>query len=718
MSKVIRKWAGDYTIKAMKEYITEVVEQRVVPDFRDGLKPVQRRILFSLWQNKALSNAKFAKSARFVGDTIGKYHPHGDIACYEALVALVRDHRYPLLAGYGNFGDIDDSEAAMRYTECRMSIWGQRLFDHIEIGEEIPNYDGSLLEPLVLPSRLPILLMNGINGVAVAIRTQIPPHNLKELCNALILLCQEPNANLKQVLKHIKGPDCPYGGVLVSSPKEVYQMYRDGRGSLEYRCEWHYEKDKKGMKLVITSLAPYWKPSSFMSKVADLVEKKKIKDISVSQETSKKDGIRIVVFFKNYEMLKEHVIPLLYCRQNYHFYTNTRKVDEVETNTENLLSIMQKWLRYQRKIEKAKLQYLIDNIEIDIQKQDAKIAGMQDIDTLMNCLKKSSMEETRKAMKRAFKWNDLQIDYMLTVTLGALARANIKDQKGKLKQLKDTLAEYNRRIKNITGVIIEHLESLKELNPDVERSVINIHRFQKAHDRRTLIRQEVPELDLPVQSGGSLLVGRKDGLIKEIKRSSQDAIEFAVNTPSFYTVTKDGVGRLWTFAEVGDTRYDSLAGMVPSNVKKCVILDRAGNALTLDSNSLKGEFKTMRTTEPIAGFVGLNDEDTLIAFNKDRSQIAVLEAEDLEAVKRFQKGQKIIPRVRSNVQIARVRPQDKLYDKKGQLLLRLKKKDLNRMAFIVGPSNLTQIGKTWKSATHDETVKGIRQGKVRKVIPL
>ncbi|MDD3381858.1 MAG: DNA gyrase subunit A, partial [Rugosibacter sp.] len=240
-----------YAERAYLAYAMSVVRGRALPQVEDGLKPVQRRILYAMNDMRLASNAKHVKSARVVGDVIGKYHPHGDSSIYDALVRVAQEFtlRYPLIDGQGNFGSRDgDGAAAMRYTECRLTPIAELLLAEIDRGtvDFLPNYDGSATEPQLLPARLPFVLLNGASGIAVGMATEIPPHNLREVADAARLLIKKPHATLDEVLEVLPAPDFPGGGQLISPAADIREMYANGRGSVRMRARWHVEELARG----------------------------------------------------------------------------------------------------------------------------------------------------------------------------------------------------------------------------------------------------------------------------------------------------------------------------------------------------------------------------------------------------------------------------------------------------------------------------------------
>ena len=286
--------------KSYLEYSLSVIIGRAIPDARDGLKPVHRRILFAQHELANSYNRPPKKCARIVGDVIGKYHPHGDTAVYEALVRMAQDFsmRDPLEDGQGNFGSIDgDAAAAMRYTEVRMSrLAGEFLSDlDKETVDFRPNYDNTLAEPVVLPARVPNLLLNGSSGIAVGMATNIPPHNLAELCDALLLLIDAPQSNVEDLMEHVQGPDFPTGGSVYAG-QGLYDAYATGRGTVKVRGRVELEERKKGLQSLIIREIPYGlNKASLVEKIAALVNDRKIDGITDLRDESDRRGIRVVI---------------------------------------------------------------------------------------------------------------------------------------------------------------------------------------------------------------------------------------------------------------------------------------------------------------------------------------------------------------------------------------------------------------------------------------
>ena len=294
---------NDEMKKSYLDYAMSVIVSRALPDARDGMKPVHRRILYAMWSLGLKSSAKFRKSATVVGEVLGKYHPHGDASVYFAMVRMAQDFsmRYPLVHGQGNFGSIDgDNPAAMRYTEAKMAKIAEELLGDLEKDtvDFNPNYDGSQKEPSVFPAKLPGLLLNGTTGIAVGMATKIPPHNLRELGGAINYLLDNPDATVTDLMEFVKGPDFPTGGIIYSE-KDIQQAYATGRGGIVMRGVAEIQEDKKGgFHIIITEIPYLVNKATLVEKIALLVKSKRLEGIKDLRDESDKDGIRVVVDLK------------------------------------------------------------------------------------------------------------------------------------------------------------------------------------------------------------------------------------------------------------------------------------------------------------------------------------------------------------------------------------------------------------------------------------
>jgi DNA gyrase subunit A len=457
-------------------YAVSVITSRALPDVRDGLKPVQRRILYSMIHNLHLyPDAKFKKCATIVGDVLGKFHPHGDTACYEALVRMAQDFslRYLLIEGHGNFGSLDgDAPAAYRYTEARTAALAMELLDEIDQGtvDFRPNYDGSTEEPVVLPAKLPQLLANGCAGIAVGMATNIPPHNMSELCAATIALIDDRNLEVKDLLKFIKGPDFPTGGLITNSKKEVREIYETGRGSIRLRGEWESEEQKKGgPQIIITSIPFYVTKSTLVEKIAEVILGKKL-PLLVDVRDESTHEVRIVLELKPgadaslvMAYLYKHTPMEVTFPVNMTCLVPTENRDVAGPLRLNLKEVLDEFLKFREDVVRRRFQFELDALKKRIHVLEGFQIIFDALDEIIRIVRKSEgkADAAEKIMAR-FKLDADQTDAILELKLYKLARLEIqvildelKDKKTRAKEIEGILREKRRLWKVIRGEIEE-----------------------------------------------------------------------------------------------------------------------------------------------------------------------------------------------------------------------------------------------------------------------
>ncbi len=348
-NRVINQPIEDEMKQSYLDYAMSVIVARALPDVRDGLKPVHRRILYAMWDIGLKPGAKFRKSATVVGEVLGKYHPHGDAAVYDSLVRLAQPFamRQVLVTGQGNFGSIDgDSAAAMRYTEAKLAAISEELLLDIEKDTVnfIPNYDGSTNEPQVLPARLPNLLLNGTMGIAVGMATSIPPHNLGEVIGAIECLIDNPEADLEELMKFVQGPDFPTGGAIFNK-EDIKQAYATGKGSVVMRAKADIEEVKNGFAIIVTELPYQVNKAELVMRIAELVKEKKIEGIKDLRDESDKDGIRVVIELKK-DAYPKKVLNQLYkhtaLQTSFHF-NMLALIDGLQPRVLTLKSVLEEY---------------------------------------------------------------------------------------------------------------------------------------------------------------------------------------------------------------------------------------------------------------------------------------------------------------------------------------------------------------------------------------
>ncbi|MDO8604537.1 MAG: DNA gyrase subunit A [bacterium] len=469
--------------KSFIDYAMSVITDRALPDVRDGLKPVHRRILFAMGEMGLTSNSKFRKSATVVGDVMGKYHPHGDSSIYEAMVKMAQDFsfRYPLVIGQGNFGSIDgDAAAAMRYTEAKMSrITGELLNDiDRETVDFKPNYDGTKKEPMVLPAALPNLLLNGTLGIAVGMATNFPPHNLGELVDASTHLCDEPDATADELLKFVKGPDFPMGGV-VFGEKDIKHAYATGRGGVVCRGEAEIIEEKNLNQIIITSLPFRVNKANLIVKIADLVREKKLEGIKGLRDESTRD-IRVVIDLKN-GAYPQVVLNYLYkhteLESTFH-YNMVALVDGVP-QTLSLKGVLSNFIGHRQVVVRRRTEYDLRKAE----EREHILLGLKKaldhIDKVISLIRASKDTATAHAnLMKEFKFSDLQATAILEMKLQKLAGLERKNVELELKEKQDFIKACKELLaspKKILAVVKKELGEMKEKYGDARRTKVVKH---------------------------------------------------------------------------------------------------------------------------------------------------------------------------------------------------------------------------------------------------
>jgi len=449
------------------DYAMSVIISRAIPDARDGLKPVHRRILYAMNEMGLSSGAKYRKSANVTGITMAYYHPHGDMAIYDALARMAQDFslRYPLVDGQGNWGSIDgDAPAAQRYTECRLSKIGEEMLKDIEkeTVNWIDNYDGTRKEPMVLPSPLPDLLLNGTLGIAVGMATSIPPHNLNELVDAICYLIDEPKATIEDLFKFIKGPDFPTGGEIYNK-KEILQAYVFGRGPVLTRAKAEIVEEKAKFKIIISELTYQTNKSVLLERIAELVKDKKIDGIKDIRDESDKEGTRIVIELKS-DAFPQKVLNKLYK------YTELQKtfhlncialVDGIQPQTLSLKQLLVQFIDHRQEVITRRLKYDLARAKERVHILEGLAKALKNIDKVIALIKKSKdKEDAKTGLMKTFKLTDIQATAILEMKLQTLAALERK-------KILDELEEKLKIIKEIEDILVSPKKILKVIKNEL-----------------------------------------------------------------------------------------------------------------------------------------------------------------------------------------------------------------------------------------------------------
>ncbi len=449
-------------------YSMSVIVARALPDVRDGLKPVHRRILYSMEKNGWKPGSKFVKSARITGDVMGKYHPHGDVAIYDAMVRLAQDWstRYLLVDGQGNFGSMDgDPPAAQRYTEARMAKAGQALLEDIDKDTVAfrENYDGSEQEPEVLPARLPNLLLNGQIGIAVGMATNIPPHNLSEIVDAIVELIDNPEATLDDLLKHVKGPDFPTGGTIYGR-ESIRSAFATGRGGVVVRGVANIEETKKGVQQIVISEIPYGvNKASLLEKIADLYKEKKIAGIRDLRDETARGVVRVVIDLKKDaypKKLLNQLYKLTPLQLTVH-YNMLALVDGIQPRVLGLQDILQEYIKHRQVVVRRRTEFELKKAKDRAHILEGLKIALDHIDEVIKVIRASkTSEEAQTNLIKQFKLSEIQAKAILAMQLRALT--GLERQK-----IEDELAELMKLIAQLEGILADEKKILKIIKEEI-----------------------------------------------------------------------------------------------------------------------------------------------------------------------------------------------------------------------------------------------------------
>ena len=482
-------------------YSMSVIIDRALPDVRDGLKPVHRRILYSMNQNGNRSNAKFVKSARIIGDVMGKYHPHCDSAIYDSMVRLAQDWtmRYTLVQGQGNFGSMDgDPPAAHRYTEARLDKPAEELLADIE-KETVDfrdNFDGSEQEPMVLPAKLPNLLLNGQVGIAVGMATSIPTHNLGELVDATVELIDNPEATVDDLLKHVKGPDFPTGAIVYGGAP-MWQAYQTGRGSVTIRAVANIEETKRGRHRIVVTEMPYAvNKATLIEKIAELVKEKKITSISDLRDESARGNVRVVIELKK-DAYPKKVLNQLYkltaLQTNFH-YNMLALVDGKQPRILGLRDILSEFIKHRRSVVRRRTEFELKKAEARAHILEGYKIALDHIDEVIKTIRASkTQEEAEKSLIARFGLSEIQAKAILAMQLRRLTgleREAIENELRELLALIEKLKGILADEQEILNIIKNELIEMKEKYGDQRRSKMINHELGKFSDEELIPEED------------------------------------------------------------------------------------------------------------------------------------------------------------------------------------------------------------------------------------
>ena len=483
--------------KSYLDYAMSVIVSRALPAIEDGLKPVQRRILYSMNLMGLKPGSQTKKSARIVGDVIGKFHPHGDTAIYDALVRMAQDFslRYPLIFGQGNFGSIDgDPPAAYRYTEAKLMQISSELLQDIdkETVKFTPNFDNSLKEPELLPGKLPTLILNGASGIAVGMATNIPPHNLTEVCNAIVAYIKKPKISIEELARIVTGPDFPTGGMVFG---DMLELYKTGRGRMIIRGKTNIENVRKKEAIVITEIPYMLNKSSLVTQIADLIQKKKLRDISDLRDESSKGKIRIVLELKRGANPKFVINTLFkYTRLQDSFSVNFLALVKGQPKILNLKEVVENYVDYRKIIITNRTRFELKKAKERLELVEGLLIALKNIDTVIATIKKSkTTTEALESLVKKFKLTRKQAQAILETKLQQLTSLEQEKLKKEYKELKQKISEFEKilnDVKNVLKIIVKEVNELKNKYGDNRKTYV-LQRISEISEKDLIQKKDV-----------------------------------------------------------------------------------------------------------------------------------------------------------------------------------------------------------------------------------
>ena len=550
-----------FTEKAYLDYSMSVILDRALPHIGDGLKPVQRRIIYAMSELGLKASAKFKKSARTVGDVLGKYHPHGDLACYEAMVLMAQAfaYRYPLVDGQGNWGSPDDpkSFAAMRYTESRLTAYAELLLSELEQGtvDWAPNFDGTLQEPTLLPARLPNVLLNGTTGIAVGMATDIPPHNLHEVAQATIYLLDNPDATLVDVCKYIHGPDFPTEAEIITPANDILEMYRKGSGSIRMRAVYKYEDGE----IIITALPYQVSGAKVQEQIASQMQAKKLPLVAdLRDESDHEDPTRIVIIPRSnrvdVESLMAHLFATTDLERTYRVNLNVIGTDG-KPQVKDLVSLLKEWLEFRKATVKRRLQYRLEKVLARLHILQGLMIAYLNLDEVIAIIRYD--DEPKLSLMKKLNLTELQAEAILELKLRHLAKLEemkIREEQDELVGERDEIEKILADSKCLNALIRKEMLQDAAKFGDARRSPITIRAEAKA-----LRDEEV----LPIEPVTVIL--SQQGWVRVAKGYEIDATALSYKAGDGFKMKAQGrSNQLAVFLDSMGRSYTLLANKLPS----------------------------------------------------------------------------------------------------------------------------------------------------------
>ncbi len=611
----------DYTEKAYLDYSMYVIMDRALPQIGDGLKPVQRRIIYAMSELGLSAGQKHKKSARTVGDVIGKYHPHGDSACYEAMVLMAQEfsYRYAIVDGQGNWGSTDDpkSFAAMRYTESRLRAYAKSLLAELGHGtvDWTANFDGTMEEPVVLPARLPNILLNGTTGIAVGLSTDVPPNNLREVTSAVIHMIDNPSATIAQIMKHIKGPDFPTGGELVSPASDIRDIYKSGNGTLRLRASYKIENDD----IVICALPYQISGSKVLEQIASQMRNKKLPLVEdLRDESDHEEPIRLVITPKSKKVDTDELMS--------HLFSTTSLERTVRVNMNvigldgrprafSLVEMLSEWISFRKQTVKRRLNHRLQIVLDRLHILDGLLVAYLSIDAVIKIIR--TEDEPKPVLMKRFKLSDIQAESILNLRLRNLAKLEEFKIRGEQDELSLERADLDKTLKSavrLKTLIKSELLEDAEAYGDARRTLLVEREAAQAMDETQLVASE------PVT-----VVLSHRGYARAAKGHEIDPFALSYKAGDEYLASARG-------------RSNQLAMFIDSSGRVYSIIAQALPSARGQGEPLSGRFKPPDGAEFCGTMIGETTDRWLLASDAGYGFVATLE----DLVSRNKAGKSIL----------------------------------------------------------------------------
>ena len=719
-----------YAEESYLNYAMYVILDRALPNVGDGLKPVQRRILYAMSELGLDAGSKYKKSARTVGDVIGKFHPHGDSAAYEAMVLMAQNFsfKYPLVDGQGNWGSQDDpkSFAAMRYTESKLTNFANLLISELKSGtvDWQPNFDGSLLEPIIFPAKIPIILLNGTSGIAVGMATDIPSHNINEVIDATVKILEKPKSDLKDLLKIIKGPDFSNNASIVASPEELEEMYLSGRGGFKIQAQWNQEKNQ----IIINALPYQASGSKILEQIAEqMINKKLPMVVDLADEGDHEDPIRLVITLKSNRVNAEDVMNHLYAstdlQKNYRVNMNLISL-KGGPKVFSLVDLLKEWVIFRKDTVKRKLEHRLDQVNDRLHILEGLLTIFVDLDKVIKIIRNS--DEPKKELIKVFKVSEIQANAILEIRLRQLAKLEqlkIENERNELVDERNDIEKILKSKSRLKTLIKNELNEIKELFGEERKSpIIDSTNAKIFSEEETIITEPITVV---LSKAGwvrsakghdidpNTLSYRGDDCLQDFARgrSNQLAVFLDSNGKAYSIQSHSlpsarGMGEPITGRLNADSGVQFISSVIGVEGNKFLIMNTAGYGYISEYQNMISNKKTGRAfmklpdNAKMLKAIPVKDNHTHIAAVSNIGKLLIFNIEELPILGKG-KGNKII-----NI------PKDKLgagveFMAHAQLLA-----DDSSLKIEVGKRSVTLKPKDWSEYVLSRAKRGKKVGKL------